>query len=118
MTAERQATAGLTLAELQDISVREARATAGPWSWERIYEMPDENGEIQRHWALCGPCSVEGRIVVWPLVLLTASPASYDGLPLEMTRNLAFVASARADVPRLLAEVKRLNSLLEREVAE
>ncbi len=96
----------LTPFELAEIKARADAATPGPWS-----------AVLGSGAHLCTAIvGADGETVVADLLpdwVLAEGCAPPDHVP-----NLKFLEAARADVPRLVAEVERLNSLLERYRAE
>lgn len=102
--------------DLDAIKDRMAKASSGPWRWQRDYEL---NG---KQWALHNPEQPDGgvgdgrkRVIDFYLVLATDLKTDMDGVPLDRTPNFQFIAHAREDIPALVAEVERLRALLEKE---
>lgn len=84
----------------EDIAGIEARANAaspGPWDERRIGRLGNGDGESQ-HEQLCTPDDI-GVIML-----------EHDGSD-EGNANAEFIAHARADIPRLIAEVRRLRAV-------
>lgn len=83
----------MTEQELAEIEARAQAATAGPWtvgvSWDSVWQWP-----VMRLKVMCG--------------------GTRDALEEEASRNSYFVQASRADVPALVAEVRRLRAELER----
>lgn len=84
----------VTLEELAEIEVRCRRASAAPWR-----------------------SMVEGRDHTSGSSFIMTGPTDARGPDIELsgctTDDQDFVAHAREDVPRLIAEIRRLRSLLE-----
>lgn len=94
--------------ELAAIEARAQAAAPGPWAWARDYGMSDG-----RHWCLEQPGNRE-YTASWALVLMSTQPTGIDEQPFDQHPDLQFVAHARADIPALVAEVRRLRELLQR----
>ncbi|MGW4802744.1 hypothetical protein [Kitasatospora sp. NPDC004272] len=105
----------LTGGELTEIEQRAAAATPGPWyvrqlddeaamSLVAVSTAPD-TGRGER-W----PDFDHGQIVAATLV---QRPRYVDVVGGLWDENASFIAGARQDVPRLVAEIRRLNCLLE-----
>lgn len=114
----------MTQAELDEIERRASAATSGPWRHEsfpsgteyvhmrlasgkdgpRVFgpDHSDQDGHIGAHMSLHN---------VPAFAALTGE--TEDELHREKAENAEFIAHAREDVPRLLAEVLRLRALLE-----
>lgn len=91
--------------DLEPIKARELAATAGPWEWA----APDPPPVRQNAWLVLGRSGTK----TW--VLVTDSPwepKGYEPRPSEV--DAAFIASSRADVPALVAEVERLRAAVAR----
>ena len=123
-----------TDAELDAIEARANAATPGPWEWEDVDTWPSE-------WGHSGPdlVTVDGETYickcycVWRdkdgvehreagpkhphehfrrnATIIRSWGYDADGLDVEDV-DAAFIAAARSDVPRLVAEVRRLRKLL------
>lgn len=76
----------LSKERLREIEARAKSATDGPW------EAHEEDGGVLPEWAIWMP------------------DAGHDGAMVEGKSDAEFIAHARADVPDLLAEVKRLRA--------
>lgn len=83
---------GMTESELQAIEARANAATPGPWS------ETDDTGTVIACYCSGGPGVFAGE----------ADPAVYGG---NDRADFAFIAAARSDVPTLIAEVRRLQSI-------
>lgn len=110
----------LTAAEIAGIRERAEKATAGPWEWERSYEIGSDYDD-GKHWALHNPEDRDQgmgdgapRVTNPHLVTWTTCPTDYDDVPLDHTPDFQFIAHARSDIPRLLADRSRLVEELER----
>jgi hypothetical protein len=102
----------ITDKELEAIEQRAERATPGPWFVRRLDDewaatllavstSPGREGRTQR-W----PDFDEGEIVAATLV---QSPNRYVTVSDERwDENADFIAAARSDIPRLIAEIRRL----------
>lgn len=77
---------------LEPIKAREAAATAGPWTLDEPYEVDDKGTRI---------------------TFINGPEWWYDGGLIESQADAAFIASARSDVPALVAEVERLRERIE-----
>ncbi|TGB02586.1 hypothetical protein E2651_26750 [Streptomyces sp. MZ04] len=109
------ASVALTDDDLHDIAGIAAAATPGPWhvrqldddhamSLVAVSTVPD-TGRADRR-----PEFDHGEIVAATLV---QRPRYIDAADGRWDENARFIADARADVPRLVAEVRRLRRLLE-----
>jgi len=88
----------VTPAELDEIERRACAATEGPWT--SAWTVPPDGGDER---LIIGP---EGEDVVGQLW--------YDGAHIACTEpDAAFIAAARTDVPRLVAEVRRLRGIVD-----
>lgn len=97
----------ITEAELNEIEARANAADEGPWYWTQSYELGDGV-----HWALSSPESKKhGRIIDASLVLDHDRPTWFDR-PCADLPNWQFIAHARADIPKLIAEVRELQAQL------
>ncbi|MGW5688385.1 hypothetical protein [Nonomuraea sp. NPDC003754] len=102
--------------ELQEIESRAQAATPGPWyvrfldddaaaNLVAISTMPDAGGG-ERWPAWNGSEMVAATLVQFPRPYVAGPDDRWD-------ENATFIAHARSDVPRLLAEIRRLRTLLE-----
>jgi predicted kinase len=103
--------------ELTEIDELAEAATPGPW---HVRQLDDD-------WAMClvavSTVPDTGRGERWPAfdhrelvaATLVQHPRYVDAADERWDENAAFIASARADVPRLVAEVRRLRGLLARQ---
>lgn len=92
--------APLTEAELDAIEARAAAATAGPWSWARFGKPDPEGPDICSASVMDEDMETEHR----GIVVTDAGhypPSQEDG---------EFIIASRVDVPRMLAEVRRLRA--------
>ena len=113
----------MTPADLSAIEARANAATAGPWTdtWEYCGD-PTET----RYYYLFADAEVpeegEGTEPMWKSVYVgcgrkgCAIGAGEGGFVRE--EDAAFAAHARSDIPALVAEVRRLTNLLEKETYE
>ncbi|WP_433513647.1 hypothetical protein ACQP2T_60525 [Nonomuraea sp. CA-143628] len=101
--------------ELQEIESRTQAATPGPWYVRFLDDAYAAN------LVAVGTAPDTGRHERWPrwhgnelvAATLIQSPEPYVvGSDDRWDENAAFMAHARSDVPRLLAEVRRLRALL------
>lgn len=110
----------LSAAACAEIAERAAKATAGPWKWSRIYElpygMPSDAGPL---WTLENPEQPDGgvgdgvrRAINGELVLANDRTCDLGGRPLDCTPDFEFIAAARSDIPALLATVAALREAL------
>lgn len=93
----------MTEAELQAIQARCDAATPGPWEWNGAEIVRPRLVPTKRQ-----PKRVLRDNVLWG----AADEFSGEGFVVAMDADAAFVASARTDLPVLLAEVARLKGLL------
>ncbi len=93
LTTDQQPVKSLTDAELAEVHAREQAATAGPWEWDH------EQGRLVK--------SEDRYTILYPR---SHNPGfvQIDG-PYS---NLEFIAHARADIPRLLATIAELKTIL------
>lgn len=91
----------MTEQELAAVQARADAASAGPWTW--TYE---EEGDLVSPGPFACACefSDHGRQPI-----ITTDMGAYG----PCTSDRAFIASARTDVPALVAEVRRLRALVE-----
>ncbi len=108
-SAERRlriATGDLTDAELDEIEARANAATEGPWQIDRV------SGDVIGPGEQSSQLSYGGVLVsTHPCVTIAVSyelDAAWGAEPEDMV----FIANARTDVPRLVAEVRRLRALV------
>jgi len=115
----------LTDAELEAIERRCAEASPGPWIAQILGTLEEAKMLGRFRWAQPGPgfgpwpMSTQTQVgVVWraptPLRKPDDTPLRI-GLPgvVEVTAaDAEFIANARADVPRLINEIRRLRALL------
>ncbi|MEV4159250.1 hypothetical protein [Nonomuraea dietziae] len=106
----------ITDSELQEIDSRAQAATPGPWhvrfldddaaaNLVAVSTVPDTGGgERWPEWD--NSEMVAATLVQFPKPYVASPDDRWD-------ENAAFIAHARSDVPRLLAEVRRLRALLE-----
>lgn len=116
----------MTPDELQAIEERESKATPGPWEVRADRLSP--NGAFESEFGLSSPTVIvhsvqtawdhgqlNGRLVITPLA---RTPYFHETHVVAMRADDAvFVAHAREDVPKLLAEVERLSMMLRRDQA-
>ena len=101
--------------DLDTIEARAAAATLGPWK----FYTPSEHKRDFRIAALgvLPSCDAEVRVPIWNggyVCRLTRShPTGADGGLPPRKEDAAFIAHARADVPALVAEVRRLRQQVE-----
>jgi len=96
----------MTQEELDAIKARCEAATAGPWHWSGDYpsDAPCPHGT---DWTDHGPDLTSSTDPV-----ITSS--GYDASSLDVSdADAEFIAAARSDVPALLAEIERLEALLD-----
>jgi len=100
----------LTEEELQAIRARCAKATPGPWWWHQNCAsgggepLWEEDRDLRRHVNSDGTTNVVFLMADWGNVLY------FDEGQLPGWADATFIACARQDVPRLLAEVERLRA--------
>jgi hypothetical protein len=88
----------MTDQELEAISAREQRSTLGPWSVKRVQNLyPSEAGDGRTYPAVRG---------------FRCPKAIYERAWEQVEQDAQFMAGARADVPLLLNEVRRLRRRL------
>ncbi|MGW2255761.1 hypothetical protein ACWCXH_37280 [Kitasatospora sp. NPDC001660] len=105
----------LTDEELAEIEELAQAATPGPW---HVRELDDD---FAMSLVAIGPVPDTGLGERWPafdhhqIVAATfvQQPRYVDVADERWDENARFIASARQDVPRLIAEIRRLNHLLE-----
>jgi hypothetical protein len=115
----------LTDAELEAIERRCALASPGPWEAEILGTLEEAKSLGRFRWAQPRPgfgpwpMSTETEVgVVWRGPTSTRKPEDTPlriGLPgvVEVTAaDAEFIAHARTDLPRLIAEIRRLRALL------
>ena len=91
----------LTEAELESIAIRVAAASPGPWSaW-----VEGRDGFGGDNLILIGPRDSDNAL---PDMYVTH--ADSDGTHPAPAEDLDFIANARQDIPRLIAEIRRLRS--------
>ncbi|MCM0678516.1 hypothetical protein NCC78_28145 [Micromonospora phytophila] len=107
----------LTDAELDDIQQRVEAASPGPW-YVRLLDDSHAAGLVA-----VGTAPDTGRGERWPdfpademiAATLVQFPERYvDCADERWDENATFIAHARHDVPRLLAEIRRLRAQLQR----
>ena len=97
------------LLDLEAIQDRCRAASPGPWWWSYSYGVPNHWDEIETHWCLVSPASeADDRCIAWELVTAHTGETDLYGARCDQLADYQFIAHARADVPALLAEVKRL----------
>lgn len=107
---------GLSRVELAAIRERAEHATPGPWH-VRLLDDTHAMGLVavstvpDTGWGERWPEFDHGEIVAATLI---QAPRYVDVADQRWDENAAFIAHAREDVPRLLAEVERLRALVER----
>ena len=85
----------MTPERIREIEGAANAASEGPWKVDRVpFEGPHKPRE---------PADVQG-----PCGLIVTCESGYD----NQAANCRFIASARTDVPELVAEVKRLKQIL------
>lgn len=105
-------TSALTDQQIDEIEAREKAATAGPWGF---YDG-DNYADVAADLAMTGRGSYSYREKIARLEDETYWDDSAhedddeERAPEQMAANAAFIAHARADVPALLAEVRRLRA--------
>ena len=77
----------MTILDIDAIKKREAAATPGPWTLDEPYEVDDKGTQV---------------------TFINGPEWWYDGGLIESQSDADFIAAAREDVPRLIAEVERL----------
>ena len=88
----------MTDQELEAITAREQRSTLGPWSVKRVQNLyPSEAGDGRTYPAVRG---------------FRCPKAIYERAWEQVEQDAQFIAGARADVPLLLNEVRRLRRRL------
>jgi hypothetical protein len=117
-----------TASPLSEERVREIQydlaTIVGPtgWRWSQCYELTNEIGVTEKHWALTNDESdTRGVVVSGWLVLAATEPRDYDDRPLDENRHLRFIENAPTYLAALLADRSRLSARveeLERELAE
>lgn len=93
--------------DLSAIDARAKAATPGPWTYEYTPNGP------------CGAKCYADMIFSehkYPPTNIARRPGYDSGGPRQETINADFIAHARADVPALVAEIKRLRTLLAEKV--
>ena len=105
-----------TDAELQGIRERCQAATPGPWVWvnTEAASLAEVNPDRLVHWDPSRLTEVDG-IPVFLGQEDVLAVESFDGAESALfvgTADAAFIAHAREDIPKLLAEVDRLRALL------
>ena len=98
-------------AELAAIAARCATASPGPWRWARTCDgqpptEADWDGDVQIWLRSSSGPSGNGQDAALSVLVLTSNTADL------LAADAAFIAHARADVSRLLAEVRRLRALV------
>lgn len=89
----------LTQAELNEIKERAEKAVSGPWSVDVQTESCDQYGEIYE--------IVQSDVFLAPVVAESNSEADAE-----------FIAHAREDIPKLVAEVERLKSAIAEAISD
>ena len=88
----------MTDQELEAIAAREQRSTLGPWSVKRVQNLyPSDAGDGRTYPAVRG---------------FRCPKAIYERAWEQVEQDAQFMAGARADVPALLNEVRRLRRRL------
>jgi hypothetical protein len=88
----------VTEAELAEIEARLQGVTPGPWegTWTGVFGGT-------------GPLADGTSVIAQAPIVRHLTTAPHE----EQEQNMRFVAAAREDVPRLLAEVRRLREIVE-----
>jgi hypothetical protein len=111
----------MTDVELDEIARRADAATSGPW---HVRFLDDD---YAANLVAVSTTPDTGRGEWWPnfdhativAATLIQHPHRYvDVADARWDENAAFIAHARSDIPRLIAEIRRLRELLPRERAE
>lgn len=89
----------MTESELAEIEARAAAATEGPWRAEEGWVVPD---------GFDNEAFVEGEEASLPVIGMWV----HDRELLLAPNDAEFIARAREDVPRLVAEVRKLREML------
>src|SRR3990167_5795259 len=89
--------AGMTAAELQAIGERAAKAPAGPWPCYNGYDIPDTDMVAVERFG--NPANAN---IIF----------AHEEDPKARKADWEFIACARADIPALVAEVRRLKAAL------
>lgn len=109
---------------IDELKELERKATPGPWTWSRTYEMayrtdpedewnPDEDSRVytEKHWAIVDPES-ESKNSVTSLGLVSLSRSKAHGeFGFLDDPNVQLVTAARNALPALIAEIERLRKV-------
>lgn len=103
---------GLTDDEIREIEQRAAAATPGPWFVRQL----DDDYAMSLVAVSIAPDTGQGER--WPdfdhreivAATLVQQPRYVDVADQQWDENAEFIAHAREDIPRLLAEIRRLRS--------
>lgn len=110
----------LTEADLAAIQARERAATRGPWTVQSEVAVPNARGQevfpngmaLTNRWIVTSWIHPQSR-AQYPITSVGYSPFSVNACASHIDpANAEFMASARQDVPALLAEVRRLRAAL------
>ena len=95
----------MTEKELQEIRARAEAATEGPWEWRKL-EYDEDDSDTEMPWLDCAGDD--------PVMDFGDCEQYYptEGTP-PNEADAEFIAAARQDVPKLLAEVERLRTVIE-----
>lgn len=93
----------MTAAELNEIEARANAATAGPWLQSSMQDEPDHHIVLSQS----AKPGQNGICSLWESGWLSGNRKLHPG-------NGVFIAHAREDVPKLLAEVRRLRAIEDR----
>lgn len=101
---------GIDEAELDEIEERARDATAGPWSVRLLRDVEQLETVAVSTVPDTGLHEAWPAFAAWTIVALTRlqEPRFADLVDGRWQENAAFIAHARSDVPRLVAEIRRL----------
>lgn len=103
----------MTPDELDAIEARANAATPGPWGFERVDTQTKGMAETTHQHVYSGTTGVADTWHTTPLVIEGFGPLSGYLPPRHgKVEDAEFIAHARADVPALVAEVRRLLGLV------
>ena len=97
----------VTEQELDELDRLCERIPKGPWKWSMCYEI---DGEYDLHWALVNDESERQGKIIDALLVLEYTDPEWFCVPVEEQPIMKFVASSSAVIPRLVAEVRRLQA--------